>query len=517
VTATMTPPYRSAVQPGRDGFLQLLRTEWTKFRSVRGWVVGVVAASVAIVLVGLLAGAANHLPQGGPGALPVGPGGEAVKDSFFFVHQPLSGDGSITVPVNSLTDVIRTPEGNRAGGQPWAKAGLILKDGTDPGSAYAAVMLTLGQGVRMQYDFTHDHAGTATAGTGTPRWLRLTRSGETVTGYESADGVTWTQVGPAARLAGLPQTAEVGLFVSSPEAIQTASQQLGGGGTIDPTVATAEFGRVVPAGDWQLGDWDGYQVGPSFASYPSDTVGGVTETAQGLTVTGAGDIAPAVGGPALGPGQTIENFLIGAFAGLIVVMVVGATFITAEYRRGLIRSTLTVSPRRGRMLLAKAVVIGAVSFAAGLVAALIAVPLGRGLAESNGFFVFPVSAATQVRVIVGTAALLGIAAVFALAVGAVLRHSAGAIAFVIAVIILPYTLSTSSVLPPGPSEWLLRLTPAAAFSVQQSIPKYDQVISIYTPANGYYPLPPWGGLAVLLGYTLAALLLAVVLLRRRDA
>ena len=47
------------------------------------------------------------------------------------------------------------------------------------------------------------------------------------------------------------------------------------------------------------------------------------------------------------------------FAGLIAVVVVAAMFITAEYRRGLIRITLAASPRRGRVLAAKAVVIGA--------------------------------------------------------------------------------------------------------------------------------------------------------------
>ena len=44
MTATITP-YRSAVPAGRDGFAQLLRAEWTKFRTVRGWVIGTVAAA----------------------------------------------------------------------------------------------------------------------------------------------------------------------------------------------------------------------------------------------------------------------------------------------------------------------------------------------------------------------------------------------------------------------------------------------------------------------------------------
>jgi ABC-type transport system involved in multi-copper enzyme maturation permease subunit len=63
----------------------------------------------------------------------------------------------------------------------------------------------------------------------------------------------------------------------------------------------------------------------------------------------------------------------------------------------------------------------------------------------------------------------------------------------------------------------LRLTPAAAFAIQQSIPQYSQVSNLYTPSNGYYPLAPWAGFAVLCAWAALALGLAVFLLRRRDA
>ena len=65
--------------------------------------------------------------------------------------------------------------------------------------------------------------------------------------------------------------------------------------------------------------------------------------------------------------------------------------------------------------------------------------------------------------------------------------------------------------------WLLRVTPAAGFAVQQTIPKYHQVISAYLPSTGYFPLGSAAGFAVLCGYTAVALGLAVVLIRRRDA
>ncbi len=89
--------------------------------------------------------------------------------------------------------------------------------------------------------------------------------------------------------------------------------------------------------------------------------------------------------------QTIEQHLIGVFAGLIVVIMVAVLFITVEYRRGLIRTTLTASPRRGRVLAAKAVVIGSVTFVAGLIASVIAVIGGVAMVHSQFGYVYPVT------------------------------------------------------------------------------------------------------------------------------
>ena len=100
--------------------------------------------------------------------------------------------------------------------QPWSKAGIIIKASTRPGSAYAAMMVTGSHGVRMQWDYTRDTPGLAGAVSATaPRWLRLTRSGDTITGYDSADGAHWTKVGTAT-LPGLPATIQAGMFAASP-------------------------------------------------------------------------------------------------------------------------------------------------------------------------------------------------------------------------------------------------------------------------------------------------------------
>jgi ABC-type transport system involved in multi-copper enzyme maturation permease subunit len=521
MTAGTATPQRAAGRTRQAGFGLVLRAEWTKFRTVRGWVIGMIVAVLVTVLAGLLAAAGTRTSCRGPGGqgcpnVPVGPGGEPVTDRFSFAHQSLTGNGSITARVTALTGIITYPQSSSnaivPGVEPWAKAGIIIKENTSQGSAYAAVMVTGRHGVRMQYNYTHDAAGPpGGVSAASPRWLRLTRSGDTLTGYASADGTHWTIVGTAT-LAGLSSTVQTGLFVTSPGDVQV-SQGAGGGSQVHFTQATAVFDQVSLRGK-ASGTWrgDAMGIGRHTDWERHHRPSGVQQSGGTFTVTGSGDIAPVADG-----GTGIERTLIGAFAGLIAVIVVATLFITAEYRRGLIRTTLAASPRRGRVLAAKAVVIGSVTCAAGLAAAALAVPLGERILRGNGNHIVPVTALTELRVLAGTAALLAVAAVLALAAGATLRRSAAAVTAVLVAIVLPYILAVASVLPAGVSAWLLRLTPAAGFALQQTLPHYPQVSSAYTPANGYYPLAPWAGFAVLCGYTALALILAVFLLRKRDA
>ena len=528
---TTLAPYRSELRTGRDGFAQLLRAEWTKFRTVRGWVIGMIVLLLVIVGLGALTGANSQCGiQLGPNsptlacpAPATGPGGEWVTDSFYFVRQPMAGNGSITVRVTSLTGLYSTSGGFASdqnptagmtpGVQPWSKAGIIIKASTRQGAAYAALMVTGSHGVRMQWDFTHDVAGLAgKVSAASPRWLRLTRSGDTITGYDSADGARWTRVG-AATLAGLPSTTQSGLFAASPGySVNTTS--LGGGSSKGgPTLATGTFDQVSRRGAWPAGGWTGQDIQRMTDGALPASAQGFTQAGDRLTVTGSGDIAPDTGDL-----DTIKQTLAGTFAGLIVAVVIGVMFMTVEYRRGLIRTTLTASPRRGRVLAAKAIVLGAVTFAAGLVAAVIVIPVGERLLHENGNPIPPVTTLTWLQVVVGTAALLAVSAVLGLAVGTMLRRSAGAVTAVIAGIVLPYLLArVPGILPVGAEQWLLRATPAAGFAVQQTLTQYPQVQTAYTPGTGYFPLSPWAGFAVLCAWAAVALALALFLLRRRDA
>lgn len=156
---------RRALAADRGGFGRVLQAEWTKFASVRGWVIALVIAALLTAGVGLWAasgpqnlcgplspGAPAPAGPGGPGSgqpcdnsLPTGPGGEAVDDSFYFVRQPLAGDGTVTAQVTSLTGRY-SPGGGIAAGpdpeagfvpglQPWAKAGVIVTASTAAASS----------------------------------------------------------------------------------------------------------------------------------------------------------------------------------------------------------------------------------------------------------------------------------------------------------------------------------------------------------------------------------------------
>ncbi len=526
-----------------SGFARLLRAEWTKLRTVRGWLFAMPTAAVLIVAIGLFTasgaqaggGCAGGKPDCGP---PKGPDGEAVEDGFTFVHRALAGNGTITARVAALTGgPAAVPSGSArdsaASPQPWAKTGLIVKAGTAQGSRYAAVLLSGAHGVRLQADFTHDTPAPESVGARPPHtWLRLTRDGADLTGYASSDDTHWTPIGTA-HLPGLPGTVQAGLFTASPDSLQVNRHFLGESASGGPARATGTLDHVSLEGDWQQEGWHltrvggdptpdarrGAAPGPAGRARspaPSDAAS-YEEKGGRFTVTGSGDIAPVGGGQGVGPGRSVESGLVGTFAGLVVLIVLGTSFVTAEYRRGLIRTTLSAEPRRGRVLAAKAVVTGVAAFTVGAVASWIAVVLCDRIFRHKGVHIQSVGTATQLRVVLGTALLLAAAAVLALAAGVVLRRAAGAVAAVTAAVVLPYLLAVSSAVPPGPAAWLLRVTPAAAFAMQQTLLRYPQVAGVYTPSNGYYPLSPWEGLGVLSGWTALALALAYALLRRRDA
>ncbi len=155
------------------------------------------------------------------------------NDQFHYVYQTLNGDGTIIARVRYQTE-----------SSTWAKAGVMIKQSTTSGSSYVDALVTpdvspntpntngvgctpdgcgsplppvnptFGYGVRMQYNFTGSKTATNLTGYHSPnKWLKLQRTGNTFTSWESTNGNTWTQIGlTSVTMSG---SATIGLFVTS--------------------------------------------------------------------------------------------------------------------------------------------------------------------------------------------------------------------------------------------------------------------------------------------------------------
>ncbi len=196
--------------------------------------------------------------------------------------------------------------------------------------------------------------------------------------------------------------------------------------------------------------------------------------------------------------------------GLIPVLVVAVTFFTTGHRRGLIGTGPPAGPHPARLLAAEAAVAGAVAFVAGLVTSGVVVPVGLAMLHANQNPIQPITLGTELRVIVGYAALTAAAAVLALGLAALVRRGVVAIGLAIALVVVPYLLAAAGLVP-----WLLAVTSAAGFAITQSVPTFAHVDVGPSLIEGYYPLPPWAGLAVTGGYAALALGAAMAVHRRK--
>lgn len=134
------------------------------------------------------------------------------SDQFFMRYFfALPSDGSATVRVTGLANA------NPATTDPWAKAGLMFRHGEAANSTNVMMTMTAGNGASFQYRTTTGGSTTQSnvLGYGVGSWLRLTRAGNTFTGYVSQDQETWVQVGPPVTIHDFSQSPLLGLAVTS--------------------------------------------------------------------------------------------------------------------------------------------------------------------------------------------------------------------------------------------------------------------------------------------------------------
>ena len=127
-------------------------------------------------------------------------------DAFRLLSQPLAGDGTVSVRVDTQSNSSAA----------WAKAGVMIRATDDPSSPYFAAFVTPGNGVVAQWRTTQGGSSGQVATTGVaPQWLEVSRAGTTFTAYTSADGTSWTAIPGSTVSLSMSGTLLAGLAVTS--------------------------------------------------------------------------------------------------------------------------------------------------------------------------------------------------------------------------------------------------------------------------------------------------------------
>ncbi|MDN3352034.1 hypothetical protein [Actinomadura sp. DC4] len=218
-----------------------------------------------------------------------------------------------------------------------------------------------------------------------------------------------------------------------------------------------------------------------------------------FTVAGAIGVAVAVGvNTKNASGDLTNNALAGIAPGLLIIGVLGVLTMTSEYSSGMIRATLAAVPARPALLAAKAAVFGLITLVLGEATAFLAFVVGGMALPSR---VTPPSFGDPgvLRAVVLSGAGFCLVGLFGLGLGAIIRHSAAALATYAGAVFV--------------AGQLLAVTPSAARWVPLAIVG-DSLADSRPTATG---LPPWTGLGVLSLYAVVTLAVGAWLLVRRDA
>jgi ABC-2 type transport system permease protein len=260
----------------------------------------------------------------------------------------------------------------------------------------------------------------------------------------------------------------------------------------------------------------------------------IVSVGLGIAIT-AGTAANFADNPGNKAGFDATQASLGAFfeIGQLIIAVLGAMVITSEYSTGMIRTSLTAQPRRGVVYAAKAMVFTAVTLVISIITAFIAFFIGQAIYSSKGVsaslfhtVTIPANAnvncgpsgctatfsgtdvitsSTVLTAIIGTALFVTIVALIAFGVGSIVRHTAGAIAIVIALLFIVPILEQTL-----PNDWrwdIMRFLPDAA----------TRVISVTVGGTNIHLWSAWPQLGVTALWAAVLVGIGAYLFRKRDA
>ena len=200
--------------------------------------------------------------------------------------------------------------------------------------------------------------------------------------------------------------------------------------------------------------------------------------------------------------RATEFSMFGLILGQLVIAVLGALTITAEYSTGMIRTSLTVMPRRETVYMAKALVFTVIALVAGLVTSFGSYFIGQAIFATHHLN-SSIGQPGVLRAVIGGGLFLGACGLLSFGIGALLRHTAGAITTSVALLFVVFVLSGFL-----PSSW--------AVHVDKWIP-LNAGGAIWENLSGVNMFSPWVGFGVFCCYAAAAVVVGGILFRTRDA
>jgi ABC-type transport system involved in multi-copper enzyme maturation permease subunit len=194
----------------------------------------------------------------------------------------------------------------------------------------------------------------------------------------------------------------------------------------------------------------------------------------------------------------------GLLLGSICIITLGVLTTSSEYGTGMIRTTMTACPSRGRVLAAKAIVFFLVAFVTTLVTA--SVVAFAQVAMLNGSGAKDPSGGEWLKATVGISFYLALLGLLSLAIGSIVRHSAGAITIMIGAVLAPLVIA-------------LFMFARSLDKVRQALLEYsipNQLSVFYSNSLSESGPSGWDPLWIALGVTAAAFVGAYLLLEKRD-
>lgn len=196
----------------------------------------------------------------------------------------------------------------------------------------------------------------------------------------------------------------------------------------------------------------------------------------------------------------VDTSLAGVNFAQLAVAVLGVLVISGEYSTGMIRSSLGAVPKRLPVLWAKLLVFGAATLVLMEIAAFGAFWLGQAGLAAHGT---TISAPGALRAVIGTGLYLTVVAVLSVALGFIIRSTAGGISAVIGLLlVLPGIMNIL------PQSWQIHVSPYLPSNAGAAV---------FTQHPDPGTLEPWTGFAVFCVYAAVAVGISAVLLNRRNA